>query len=319
MFEVNSGIRILGTSLWLDAIHKVPLSFISHAHADHIRKHKKIIATPQTISFFQQRYGKVETIPLEFGIPDQIEDITIELFPSGHILGAAQILIIKDGIRLVYTGDLNPRQSLTSEDIEIQETDILILESTFGSPEYRFPRRWQIIEKLVNFIDKCFSQGIVPVIMSYALGKSQEVIKVLGDLNYQLSVYKSIYSITKIYEKYGIIFKNWKLYEGEDLRNRVMIIPPHLKNWVESQYRGKIRKAIVTGWAIDPNAKYRYGADEAIPLSDHADFDDLINYVKQTSPQKVFIMHGFENFIYYLRKEGFDAYSLTSTSQISLF
>jgi len=263
--------------LWLDPKKRVSVGFISHAHADHIRKHNKIIATASTIKFYQQRCGlKSDLISLEFGVPVEFENLTIELFPSGHILGAAQILIIREGIRLVYTGDFNPRKSDTAENMEIRNADILITEATFGLPHYKFPPRWQVIKKLIEFIDDCFDKGIVPVIMSYTLGKSQEVIKILGDLNYQVSVYKSIYKMTKIYEECGIILKNWKQFEGEELKDRVMIIPPYMKNWIGGLYKGKIKTAIVTGWAMDKNCKYRYGADDAIPLSDHADFYELM-------------------------------------------
>jgi len=319
MFELDKkGIRISGTSLWLDAQRQVPLSFISHAHSDHIKKHQKIIATPETISFYHQRCHQVDSIALTYGAPYQIENLTIELFPAGHILGSAQILVIKDDVRLVYTGDLNLQRSLTAQPIEIRNADILIIESTFGTPQYKFPQRSESIEKLVAFIDKCFLMGQVPVIMSYSLGKSQEIIKILGDLDYQMSVYHSIYTMTKIYEQHGIALKNYQLYGGEHLSNRVMIIPPHLKNWAGKNNRGSMRRLIVTGWAVDAAAKYRYQADEGVPLSDHADFEDLITYVKKVSPKKVYTTHGFDEFTFYLKKEGFDASPLTTSSQISL-
>jgi len=320
MFEVtNKGIRITNTSLWLDANRKVPFSFISHAHADHIKKHEKIIATPETISFYEHRCKKVENIPLKYRTPYQLDGATIELFPSGHILGAAQILVIKDNMRLVYSGDINPGKSATAEPMEIREADILIMECTFGLPQYKFPQRWQAIKKLVIFVERCFKQGVVPVVLSYSLGKSQEVMKILGDLNFEMSVHSSIYDIARIYEKHGITFKNWKLYNGEDLRNRVMIMSPFLKDWLKKRYKGNIRKVVVTGWAVNSNAKYRYRADEAIPLSDHADFDGLINYVKKVSPKVVYITHGFNDFAVYLQKEGFETHPLKPVSQLSLF
>ncbi len=320
MFEVDEkGIRILGTSFWLDANRVVPFSFVSHAHADHIRNHKKIIATPATISFFEHRRKKVESICLDYNTPYQFDGMTIELFPSGHILGAAQILVEKDGTRLVYTGDLNMCRSATAAPAEIREADILIIESTFGRPAYNFPKRYKVIEQLVKFIDQSFDHGVAPVILGYSLGKSQEVVKILGDLDYQISVHSSIYNIIKIYEKYGIGFKNYKLYEGEDLRERVMVMPPHIKNWLEKRYQGEIRKAMVTGWAMDPAAKFRYRAHTAIPLSDHAGFDELIKYVKQVAPKIVYITHGFSDFAKHLIREGFNAVPLTPTSQISLF
>ena len=96
MFYVDkSGIRISDSSFWLDARRKVPLSFVSHAHADHVKPHNEIIATPATISLARLRNKKVNGIPLQFHKKYTKDEISIELFPSGHILGAAQILVVK--------------------------------------------------------------------------------------------------------------------------------------------------------------------------------------------------------------------------------
>ena len=48
---------------------------------------------------------------------------------------------------------------------------------------------------------------------------------------------------------------------------------------------GRTRTAILTGWAVNPNCRYRYQCDAAFPLSDHADFPDLIELVKRVQPK----------------------------------
>ncbi|MDY6778473.1 MAG: MBL fold metallo-hydrolase RNA specificity domain-containing protein, partial [Candidatus Nanohaloarchaea archaeon] len=50
----------------------------------------------------------------------------------------------------------------------------------------------------------------------------------------------------------------------------------------------------------------------AFPLSDHCDFDDLIELVKQVDPDQVYTHHGFdEAFASHLRaEEGFQAQAL---------
>ena len=40
------------------------------------------------------------------------------------------------------------------------------------------------------------------------------------------------------------------------------------------------RVAIISGWAVDPNAIYRYQVNAAFALSDHADYNDLVRYVE---------------------------------------
>jgi len=320
MFEVdNKGIRISGSEFYIDAKKKAPLSFVSHSHSDHVRRHEQMIATPATISMIKQRHRKVNAIPLDYHQKYQFDDFTIELVPSGHMLGCAQIFVERDGLKLIYTGDFKPGKNQTADPLEVRQADILIMESTFGAPQFVFPKEWEIIERLTKFIDKCFQSGIVPVVMGYAMGKSQEALKILGDLDYQISIHPSIAQVVAIYEQHGIEFKNYQIYHGEDLRERVLLIPPHLARSHSVAKIWQTKKLILTGWAVQPEAKYRYHADEALALSDHADFNQLIEFVHQVQPEKVFITHGYDSFVYYLRKEGFKAELLDETPQLSLF
>jgi len=319
MFHYENGIRISGTSLWLDATRKVPLSFVSHAHSDHIKKHEQIIATPQTIDFIRLRNHKLKAISLDFGKKFTLDDMTIELFPAGHILGSAQILVIKDHFSLIYTGDFKTEKNKTTESIQIKQADILIMESTFGSSRYKFPKRWVVIEKLIKFIEDCFNKGLVPIILGYRIGKAPEAIKIISDLNYQVSVHASIEPILKVYEKYGIKFKNYQRYHGEDMRNRVLVVPPHLSRGNQVKKIWNSKKLVLTGWAKNPKIKHRYSADEALSFSDHADFEQLIEFVHKVNPQKVFITHGFDSFVNDLKREGFEAALLQDSPQLNLF
>lgn len=320
MFEYNDkGIRIVDTSLWIDAHKKVAFSLISHAHSDHIKKHDSILATPATISLYKHRNGNVHAVPLDYGAVYRLNDLRIELLPAGHILGSAQILIERDGMRLLYSGDINTSKAETAEPLVYKNADILIIESTFGLPRYKFPKKYEVIERLVNVIERCFDQGVVPVILGYSLGKSQEVIKILGDLNYDIRVHSTIFEISKIYEQFGVPLKNYQRYEGEDLKGRVMIIPPNLSEWINKKYLGNLCKIMVSGWAIDGRHAYRYRIDEAIPLSDHADYAGLLDYISKVDPKQVFVTHGFDEFVVDLRRQGINAQRLNKTSQLSLF
>jgi putative mRNA 3-end processing factor len=48
-----------------------------------------------------------------------------------------------------------------------------------------------------------------------------------------------------------------------------------------------------SGWACSPRYKYMMGIDYALPLSDHCDFNELIQVVKKCNPKKIFTIHGF--------------------------
>jgi len=303
----NRGLYLPDLDLWLDAERKVDLSVISHAHADHIVNHKKIIATPETAKLFALRKGNVETEALEYGKPLKLRGATIELFPAGHILGSSQALVEYRGTRIVYTGDFKLRESLTCPPAEIKGCDILIMESTYGLPEYVFPETSETHQKIVDWVKDTRDGGEVPVVMAYSLGKAQEAMKLLGDAGFDLSVHKAIYEIAEIYQEFGVKFGNYDQWRPGSAGLGVVLVPPHLSRWRPLDAIKKRRKLLLTGWALNRSTKYRYDADEVLPLSDHADFTELMSYAKKAKPRKVYVVHGFLEFVDYLKEEGFDA------------
>ena len=98
------------------------------------------------------------------------------------------------------------------------------------------------------------------------------------------------------------------------LQNEVLILPPQAIRFRAVQKIPRLRTLLLSGWGADPKAKYRYGADEVIPFSDHADFNELIDFTKKVNPEKVYTTHGFSEFPNYLKAEGFDAEELDSKS-----
>ena len=67
------------------------------------------------------------------------------------------------------------------------------------------------------------------------------------------------------------------------------------------------------------NAKYRLGVDHALPLSDHADFDQLIETVRRVAPREIYCTHGPHEFVDHLCDLGFNAYPLHPPAQRRLF
>src|SRR5258706_16046563 len=81
----------------------------------------------------------------------------------------------------------------------------------------------------------------------------------------------------------------------------------------------RTRTAMITGWAVDPNCRFRYQCDAAFPLSDHADFNDLIKMVKAVNPARVYTLHGFAaDFASTLGRMGYDARALSQDEQLVL-
>jgi Cft2 family RNA processing exonuclease len=310
MIEYQNGIHIQDTLFWLDARKKTDFSFISHAHIDHVARHKEILATEETRALYEHRLGKIKAITLGYNVPKKVKGVKVELFPSGHILGSAQILLNLAGTKIVYTGDFKLRKSLIAKRGEIKKCDILIMESTFGLPRYVFPPMEEIYHEITDFVEKALNQKKVPVILAYSLGKAQEAVKLLGDKGFKLSLHGAVYNLVKIYEKFEVKFKNYEQYEHGNLKDKVLICPPWSRKHKMVDELTHKKTAFLSGWGMDNGAKYSFGADEVFPLSDHADFKELLQYAKEANPEKIYVVHGFKEFVEHLKKLGFDAEEL---------
>ncbi len=264
MIEFEKGVHIKGTEWWLDAKRKADFCFVSHAHTDHTGRHKEILATKETVRLYEHRLGKAKFNILEYNHTKRLKGAKVELFPSGHILGGAQILIEKGGTRIVYTGDFKLRESLTAKKAEIKRCDLLIMESTFGLPQYVFPPLREVEARMAEFVKKTQAKAKIPIFLAYSLGKAQEAMKILSNQGFKLSVHGSIYNIAKIYEKCGVKFKNYQRYQAGNLEDRVLIAPPWVKRSRMLENISRKRMAVLTGWALDQGAKNYFGADEAI-------------------------------------------------------
>ncbi|MFB3896437.1 MAG: MBL fold metallo-hydrolase RNA specificity domain-containing protein [bacterium] len=323
--EWDNGVHINGLDLVLDSTRAVACSFVSHAHFDHLAKHTRILASPATASLCKVRLNSKKTLPkfkeIKFRHKTKFHEVELELLPAGHILGSAQILIAHGTQTLLYTGDFRLKPSLTAEPILVKSADILVMDATYGHPRYCFPAREKEYLRLTKYLDTCLTHGVTPVLLAYSLGKAQEILKYLGDKDYPITVHPKIAELAQIYTQFGIEFAPYKVLTEKTagLHNRIILVPP---NSQKTEPIASIRKksiAMLTGWAVDDSAKWRYRADEQFIISDHADFQELIDYVQQVNPNLVYICNGEKNFVSHLQKLGFNAQLLERTRQLNLF
>src|SRR5262245_4526837 len=129
----------------------------------------------------------------------------------------------------------------------------------------------------------------------------------------------TVHRLTKIYEQFGQCFPPYERYEAGTAQGKVLLCPPSVAGSAMLRNLGRTRLAVLTGWAVDQNCRYRYQAHAAFPLSDHADFPDLLEMVKQVKPRQVYTLHGFAaDFAQTLREIGYQAYALSEDEQLAL-
>ena len=322
MIEVRyeRGVYLPKQDLWLDPWDAKPFAFVSHAHSDHIAPHEEIILSERTSRLLQHRMpGHRTEHVLPFGEKGTVDGLDLMLLPAGHIFGSAQCFLFAGDETLLYTGDFKLRPGKSAERAQWRHADTLIMETTFGLPRYRFPPTEQVIDQIVAFCRETIEAAQVPVLLGYSLGKAQEILCSLDGAGLTPMLHGSVYRMTRIYEQFGQSFCNYVRYNANEVAGKVLICPPSTNR---SQMLEKIphrRVAMISGWAVDPNAIHRYGVDAAFPLSDHADYDDLIRYVGLVRPRRVFTLHGFAaEFASDLRMRGTEAWALTEENQMEL-
>ncbi|MFL6595085.1 MAG: MBL fold metallo-hydrolase RNA specificity domain-containing protein, partial [Chthoniobacterales bacterium] len=314
------GVYLPEHDLWLDPWDAKPFAFVSHAHSDHIAPHHEIILSERTSRLMQARMpGERHEHILEFGRLTSLRGGNIMLLPAGHIFGSAQLYIESEAGSLLYTGDFKLRSGKSAEATEWREAETLIMETTFGLPRYRFPPTDQIVGEIVNFCREALEEKAVPILLGYSLGKAQEILCALSDAGLRPMLHGSVFRMTRIYEQFGQSFCEYERYKPDQLDGRVLVCPPSANRSRMLEKIPKKRVAMISGWAVDPGAVYRYQCDAAFPLSDHADYPDLLRYVELVRPKRVLTLHGFAaEFARDLRERGIEAWALTQENQLEL-
>jgi Cft2 family RNA processing exonuclease len=261
-----------------------------------------------------------EVLTQPFGEPHRLGfDLEATLHPAGHILGSSQLLLENEQGRLLFTGDFKLNPGLSCERCATPRADVLIMETTFGLPRYAFPPAEETHARIADFCREAFAAHEVPVLFAYSLGKSQEVLAGLRGSGLPAMLAPAAYRMTQICAELGAAFPDYKLLEPRECAGHVVIGPPPYgaDHWLAALPRH--RTAVVTGWAADSGAAYRYRADAAFPLSDHADHADLLEFVRAVDPKCVYTMHGFaREFAAELRALGIEAWALGLPNQLDL-
>lgn len=306
-------VRSRGLKIWLDsAADAGGVSLISHAHLDHApRRSSRIIATPETarvLSLFGSH--KLEKL-IRYGEKIDLGGVRVSAHPSGHVIGSSQFLLEGDGVSLVYTGDLNTYDSVILRGAEPIESDILVMEATYGSPRYIFPRREEVYARIIRWILDTIRAGDIPAFKVYALGKAQEIIGLVNAyLRIPALTSLTISRITNTLSQRDLGLDHLPVNspEGLEVLRQGECVYISSKRYSPPSRR-KIRWAVATGWALRFRPR---GFDAAFPLSGHADFSGLVSYAEESGAKRVYLVYGFARELSkHLRRRGLRAESLS--------
>lgn len=273
------------------------------------------MATRETISLMKNVWGITSSFKeLGYGESAKLDDgLVVKALNSGHVLGSAMFQIVGDEVNFAYTGDINTVETLTTKPADQIDADIIVIESTYGHPDYIFPPRTETTSKILKWVTQTIAEGAVPAFKAYSIGKSQELIKLFNEYTcLPVVVGRTVARASQTYVENGVKLDYIPvgteeaastLLSGEAvyIDSQTRLIPSHRR----------VKWAVVTGWAL---RRVYEGFDAGFPLSSHADYEGLLKFVEENKPKKIYVTHGFSRyFAAVLRRRGFDAWSIDGT------
>ena len=306
-------IRVNGLGIALDRREPgADISFVSHAHSDHIaamHRPTNIFASKETIELADAAYG-IKASAIGKGMPGY----SMQMLDSGHMLGAKQLAVADEshGTKTVYSGDFQMQKSAAAPPIRITDADVLIIDSTYPYPGIKFDDRSEVEESLVRWASRSLGNGSV-LFGAYAMGKAQELIRMLNKAGVRPKVGGKIDRINAVYKANGIKLDCEPLYsesggltanggnfvgvvENSEMRGLAYLL---------ARYRGiNVMTAVATGFA----KTFRFSTDAQFALSDHADFAQSMEYIEATGAKKI-LTYGSNDrrFAKSLAMNGYDA------------
>jgi putative mRNA 3-end processing factor len=126
---------------------------------------------------------------IDFGMQKNIGDISFTYIPSGHIPGSSSALIDVEGKKLLYTSDINTKDTLLMAGAKFMpNADIMICEATYGNRDH--PPREVTEGRFIDAVKKTLDRGGSVIVPVFAVGRAQEIMLLLYEkLDYKVPIY----------------------------------------------------------------------------------------------------------------------------------
>lgn len=155
-------------------------------------------------------------------------------------------------------------------------------------------------------------QGRTTILFGYSLGKAQRLLNGLDQSIGKVFVHGAIYNTNEALRNDGINLHPYEVITKDTpksaYRNELILAPPSAMGTPWLKKFMPYASGIASGWMAVRGARRRRAVDRGFVLSDHADWSGLLEAVKATSAQKVYVTHGYSAmFSRYLNENGIES------------
>lgn len=308
----EKGIYCSRADVYLDPWKPVEKAIISHGHADHARwGHQKYITHSSNVPIIKHRLGDIEVSGIEWNESFNIRGVKFSLHPAGHIIGSSQIRVEYKGEVWVFTGDYKTEDDGVAIPYEPVKCHTFITECTFGLPAFKWMPQEQVMNDINNWWQQNKEVGNTSVLFGYSLGKAQRLLKHLDTSIGKIYTHGAIENMTEVlrhqsdFPETTLITRETK---KEEIKGNIVLAPPsaHGSVWIRKMV--PFVTASASGWMTFRGARRRRAIDKGFVLSDHCDWQGLLESIKETGCEKVICTHGYTDiFSRFLREQGYDA------------
>ena len=269
----------------------------THIHDDHMihfdrsKGFQTIVMSEETRALLELRHNdliyrsNVVSLPMN-GIYEK-DGLQIEFKPSSHMLGAVQVAVMTpEGNRLGYSGDFGwPLE-------DVIKVGSLVVDSTYGSPEsVRSYSQADADEAFREIVAKRIKRG--PILIKAHRGTLHRALELLNDLvSCPVIASKKKIEEASVHEKYGYCI--CKIIDSESTEVREF---RKMGRFIELYYIGEqtlyggANSTVINLTANWVNGSYPYleisDSTYNIAISDHADFNETLEYVRETEAKIV--------------------------------
>ena len=308
-----SGIYCPAGDFYIDPWRAVPRALITHGHADHARLGMEAyLATDIAGPVIRYRLGNIALEEICYGETRQIGGAKVSFHPAGHVLGSAQIRVEVMGEVWVVSGDYKIIDDGLSTPFETIRCHHFITESTFGLPVFHWPNQNDVSHQINDWWSHCAKNNKTAFLGCYSLGKAQRLLTMLDPSIGPILTHTAIDNTNQVIREQGIKLPNTFIanasVDPKNFSGAIVLAPPSAigSNW--SRRYGAQETALASGWMTLRGVRRRHATDRGFVISDHADWPGLLEAIKNTGAENVYVTHGYSNiFAQHLSNLGWNA------------